>query len=84
MKICLYFYNYVPPFGQGQDQYRQLFEDYKGNGKREFIFNETLGAYNSSVAAFAEKAEGYPTILTYMSQGEDKICGSFGCLNGSS
>ncbi len=60
------FYNYVPPFGQGQDQYKQLFEDYKGSGKREFIFNETLGAYNSSVAAFAEKAEGYPTILTYM------------------
>ena len=59
------FYEYVPPFGNDtQDQLTEIFDP--ETNKNTQLLNQTLGAYNSSVAFSAKEAEGYKTILLYM------------------
>ena len=59
------FYEYVPPFGNdAQSQLTEIFDP--ETNKNTQLVNQTLGAYNSSVAFSAKEAEGYKTIILYM------------------
>lgn len=60
------FYEYVPPFGSDVERPRENFFDPETKKSKSQVLNQTLGAYNSSVAFSAKPAEGYKTIILYM------------------
>ena len=60
------FYEYVPPFGSEVERPRDNFFDPEDKKSKSQVLNQTLGAYNSSVAFSAKEAEGYKTIILYM------------------
>ena len=60
------FYDYVPPFGNEVERPRDNFFDPDSKKSKTQVLNQTLGAYNSSVAFSAKEAEGYKTIILYM------------------
>jgi len=64
--IMFRFYEYVPPFGNEVDRPAGNLYDPDSNKSETAVLNQTLGAYNSSVAFSAKEAEGYKTIILYM------------------
>lgn len=60
------FYEYIPPFGSDVERPRDNFFDPESKKSKSQVLNQTLGAYNSSVAFSAKPAEGYKTIILYM------------------
>ena len=64
--IMFKFYEYVPPFGSDVERPRDNFFDPEDKKSKSQVLNQTLGAYNSSVAFSAKPAEGYKTIILYM------------------
>ena len=64
--IMFRFYEYVPPFGSDVERPRDNLYEPKSKKSKDQVLNQTLGAYNSSVAFSAKEAEGYKTILLYM------------------
>ena len=64
--IMFRFYEYVPPFGSEVERPRDNLYDPDSKKSKDQVLNQTLGAYNSSVAFSAKEAEGYKTIILYM------------------
>lgn len=64
--IMFRFYEYVPPFGSDVKRPKNNLYDPKSKKSKDQVLNQTLGAYNSSVAFSAKEAEGYKTIILYM------------------
>ena len=60
------FYEYIPPFGSDVERPKDNLYDPKSKKSKDQVLNQTLGAYNSSVAFSAKEAEGYKTIILYM------------------
>ena len=60
------FYEYVPPFGSDVERPKDNLYDPKSKKSKDQVLNQTLGAYNSSVAFSAKRAEGYKDIILYM------------------
>ena len=60
------FYEYVPPFGSDVERPKDNLYDPDSKKSKNQTLNQTLGAYNSSVAFSAKEAEGYKTIILYM------------------
>ena len=64
--IMFRFYEYVPPFGSEVERPKDNLYDPDSKKSKDQVLNQTLGAYNSSVAFSAKEAEGYKTIILYM------------------
>ena len=64
--IMFRFYEYVPPFGSDVERPKDNLYDPDSKKSKNQTLNQTLGAYNSSVAFSAKEAEGYKTIILYM------------------